>query len=65
MNHRLILASSSKARHTMLKSAGVDCEAVASMFDEEGYKQSMKAEGASAAEAAETLMQRGIITTSV
>lgn len=57
MNHRLILASSSKARHTMLKNAGVDCEAVASMIDEEGYKQSMKAEGASAAEAAETLAE--------
>ena len=40
----------------MLKNAGVDCEAVASMIDEEGYKQSMKAEGASAAEAAETAL---------
>lgn len=57
MNHRLILASSSKARHSMLKNAGIDCEAIASMIDEEGYKQSMKAEGASAAEAAETLAE--------
>ncbi|WP_417812990.1 Maf family protein [Thalassospira alkalitolerans] len=54
---RLILASSSKARFTMLKNAGVDCEAIASMIDEEGYKQSMKAEGANAAEAAETLAE--------
>ncbi|OSQ50175.1 Maf family protein [Thalassospira alkalitolerans] len=54
---RLILASSSKARFTMLKNAGVDCEAIASMIDEEGYKQSMKAEGAKAAEAAETLAE--------
>ncbi|MHC8491474.1 Maf family protein [Thalassospira sp. SM2505] len=57
MNHRLILASSSKTRHAMLTNAGVACEAVASMIDEEGYKQSMKAEGASAAEAAETLAE--------
>ncbi|UKV14494.1 Maf family protein [Thalassospiraceae bacterium SW-3-3] len=54
---RLILASSSKARHSMLTNAGVDCEAIASMIDEDGYKQSMKAEGASAAEAAETLAE--------
>ncbi|HBU98368.1 MULTISPECIES: Maf family protein [Thalassospira] len=57
MNHRLILASSSKTRHAMLKNAGVDCDAIASMIDEEGYKQSMKAEGANAAEAAETLAE--------
>ncbi|RCK40834.1 Maf family protein [Thalassospira xiamenensis] len=54
---RLILASSSKARHSMLRNSGVDCEAIASMIDEDGYKQSMKAEGASAAEAAETLAE--------
>ncbi|WP_404423567.1 Maf family protein [Thalassospira australica] len=54
---RLILASSSKARYSMLKNAGVACEAIASMIDEDGYKQSMKAEGASAAEAAETLAE--------
>jgi len=54
---RLILASSSKARHSMLTNSGVDCEAIASMIDEEGYKQSMKAEGASAAEAAEALAE--------
>ena len=54
---RLILASSSKARHSMLTNSGVDCEAIASMIDEDGYKQSMKAEGASAAEAAETLAE--------
>ncbi|PKR58924.1 Maf family protein [Thalassospira lohafexi] len=57
MNHRLILASSSKTRHAMLKNAGVDCDAIASMIDEEGYKQSMKAEGANAAQAAETLAE--------
>jgi len=55
--HRLILASSSKARHAMLTNAGVDCEAVASMIDEDGYKQAMKVEGATAAEAAETLAE--------
>lgn len=54
---RLILASSSKARHSMLTNAGVTCEAIASMIDEDGYKQSMKAEGANAAEAAETLAE--------
>ncbi|WP_417803548.1 Maf family protein [Thalassospira lucentensis] len=57
MNQRLILASSSKTRHAMLKNAGVDCDAIASMIDEDGYKQSMKAEGANAAEAAETLAE--------
>ena len=57
MNHRLILPSSSKPRHAMLKNAGVDCDAIASMIDEEGYKQSMKAEGANAAQAAETLAE--------
>ncbi|OSQ40388.1 Maf family protein [Thalassospira mesophila] len=55
--NRLILASSSKARQQMLHNAGVDCEAVASMIDEDGYKQAMKAEGASAMEAAETLAE--------
>ena len=54
---RLILASSSKARHSMLTNSGVDCGEIASMIDEDGYKQSMKAEGASAAEAAETLAE--------
>ncbi len=57
ITHRLILASSSKARHAMLTNAGIECEAVASMIDEDGYKQAMKAEGASAAEAAETLAE--------
>ncbi|NIZ00758.1 Maf family protein [Thalassospira lucentensis] len=57
MNQRLILASSSKTRHAMLTNAGVDCDAIASMIDEDGYKQSMKAEGANAAEAAETLAE--------
>jgi septum formation protein len=55
--NRLVLASSSKARQQMLQNAGVDCEAVASMIDEDGYKQAMKAEGASAMEAAETLAE--------
>lgn len=57
MNQRLILASSSKTRHAMLKNAGVECDAISSMIDEDGYKQSMKAEGANAAEAAETLAE--------
>lgn len=55
--NRLVLASSSKARQQMLQNAGIDCEAVASMIDEDGYKQAMKAEGASAMEAAETLAE--------
>ena len=55
--NRLVLASGSKARLMMLQNAGVDCEAVASMIDEDGYKQAMKAEGASAMEAAETLAE--------
>ncbi|RCK53948.1 septum formation protein Maf [Thalassospira profundimaris] len=55
--NRLVLASGSKARLTMLQNAGIDCEAVASMIDEDGYKQAMKAEGASAMEAAETLAE--------
>lgn len=55
--NRLVLASGSKARLTMLQNAGIDCEAVASMIDEDGYKQAMKSEGASAMEAAETLAE--------
>jgi septum formation protein len=55
--NRLILASSSKARQQMLQNAGIECEAVASMIDEDGYKQAMKSEGASAMEAAETLAE--------
>lgn len=55
--NRLILASSSKARQQMLQNAGIEYEAVASMIDEDGYKQAMKSEGASAMEAAETLAE--------
>ncbi|MFH1805716.1 MAG: nucleoside triphosphate pyrophosphatase [Pseudomonadota bacterium] len=54
---RLILASASASRQLMLKNAGVECEAIASMIDEDSFKQSLKSEGASADEAAEMLAE--------
>jgi septum formation protein len=38
---QLILASTSSARRMMLKQAGVDCDALAPMVDEESIKQSL------------------------
>lgn len=53
----VILASTSRTRGAMLSAAGVPFTAVAPGVDEESIKASLRAEGASAAEAAEALAE--------
>jgi septum formation protein len=53
----LILASASAGRRAMLENAGVAFEVEAASIDEDAVKQSLKAEGASVEQAAETLAE--------
>lgn len=53
----LILASASAGRRTMLENAGVVFDVEAASIDEDAVKQSLKAEGASVEQAAETLAE--------
>ena len=53
----VILASASPSRQRLLTSAGVQHEATAANIDEIEIKRSLKAEGASAIEVAETLAE--------
>ncbi|APH53223.1 Septum formation protein Maf [Granulibacter bethesdensis] len=52
---KLILASASSARRAMLAQAGIDADSIPAAVDEDMVKQSMRAEGASAAETATAL----------
>ena len=54
---RLILASGSATRATMLRNAGLDFEQIAAPVDEAELKRSMKAEGADAAATAMALAE--------
>ncbi|MEQ9448453.1 MAG: Maf family protein [Rhodospirillaceae bacterium] len=51
----LILASGSKSRASLLKGAGLEFQIVPAMVDESGVKSALQAEGATAAQCAETL----------
>ena len=53
----LVLASASAARAQLLRSAGLEVHCQAAAVDEEGVKASLKAEGATAAQVAETLAE--------
>ena len=53
----LVLASASPARARMLRAAGVDFEAEPARVDEEAARDSLRAEGASAADAAMALAE--------
>jgi septum formation protein len=57
MTRSVILASASKSRAQVLRAAGVAIEIVPSHADEESIKASLKAEGATAAQCAETLAE--------
>lgn len=57
MNRPLILASASKSRANLLRAAGVAVEIVPAHTDEESVKASLKAEGATVAQCAETLAE--------
>jgi septum formation protein len=54
---QLILASTSAARRSMLAKAGVDCDAMAPMVDEEAVKESLLAQGVSARDLADALAE--------
>jgi septum formation protein len=57
MSRSVILASASKSRANLLRAAGVDVEIVPAHADEEAVKNALKAEGATAAQCAETLAE--------
>jgi septum formation protein len=57
MSHSVILASASKSRANLLRAAGVNVEIVPAHADEEAVKNALKAEGATAAQCAETLAE--------
>lgn len=57
MSTPLILASGSATRQAMLSAAGVPFTAVRPLVDEEGYKKSLAAEGATALDAAIVLAE--------
>ncbi len=57
MSHTVILASASKSRANLLRAAGVNVEIVPAHADEEAVKNALKAEGATAAQCAETLAE--------
>lgn len=54
---RLILASASASRAAMLKGAGLDVEIVPAAVDEDAAKQSLRAEGATAPQLADSLAE--------
>lgn len=57
MTHPVILASASKSRANLLRAAGVNVEIVPAHADEDAVKNALKAEGATAAQCAETLAE--------
>lgn len=54
---RLILASTSAARYEMLARAGVECDVMAPMVDEDAIKESLCAEGVGARNVADALAE--------
>ena len=54
---QLILASTSAARRAMLAQAGVECDAMAPMVDEQAVKESLLAQGVSARDLADALAE--------
>lgn len=57
MHNQIILASGSGIRRALLKNAGVECDVVKPMIDEEAIHASMQAEGARPRDIADTLAE--------
>lgn len=63
--HRLILASKSKSRASVLKSAGLEFTQIGSGVDEEALKDSLRAEGANVARQADLLAETKALKVSI
>lgn len=63
--HRLILASKSKSRATVLRAAGLSFEQIGSGVDEEALKDALRAEGASVARQADLLAETKALKVSI
>jgi septum formation protein len=57
MSRQIILASASKSRANLMRAAGITFEIVPAHADEDSVKASLQAEGATAAQCAETLAE--------
>ncbi len=57
MSHRLILASGSEIRATLLRNAGLEIERIPARIDEDAIKMSMLAEGARPRDVADSLAE--------
>jgi septum formation protein len=63
--HRLILASKSKSRASVLKAAGLQFEQIGSGVDEDALKDALRAEGASVAKQADLLAETKALKVSI
>lgn len=63
--NRLILASKSKSRAAVLKSAGLEFEQIGSNVDEDALKDALRAEGASVAKQADLLAETKALKVSI
>ncbi len=63
--HRLILASKSKSRATVLKAAGLTFEQIGSGVDEDALKDALRAEGATVAKQADLLAETKALKVSI
>ena len=63
--HRLILASKSKSRATVLRAAGLTFEQIGAGVDEEALKEALRAEGASVAKQADLLAETKAMKVSI
>ncbi len=63
--HRLILASKSKSRATVLRAAGLTFEQIGAGVDEEALKEALRAEGASVAKQADLLAETKALKVSI
>jgi len=57
MPHRLVLASASQIRATLLRNAGLDLEVIPARVDEETIRESLEAEQAKPRDVADTLAE--------
>lgn len=63
--HRLILASKSKSRATVLRAAGLTFEQIGSGVDEDALKEALRAEGATVAKQADLLAETKALKVSI
>jgi len=64
-SHRLILASKSKSRATVLKAAGLQFQQIGSGVDEDALKDALRAEGATVAKQADLLAETKALKVSI